>query len=560
MANRREDPFFAAFENVELSEDLYYADGPEGEAARREYEGGGARHGAESRRPGRPRRQAAAQCDATRQAAMRNDTWLPRPGSQTGTQWGASVPGGGYVPGTFADAMEAAEISRQSAAAVAAAAAVASAAPAARGRPPSGRGAQGRGAAAGPGRRRSPSPAPSADSRATQSSGEARSALLSDGSDVSDSDDDGESGPPEGKRQKKSDAKKYDKLAASAKTRRAPATQASYATAGKKLEWYLDNHPGQDGGDGAKRADLFSHSRFEIILVGFYQWCVDGFSGLPTKKAKTKTMKPSAFKHLHAVLASDYTEQRLKLLAPGKAELAKEHSADAFDKHQAAVQLVREWPELGKRPAYKALYDTVKDKLQRKGDRPAGVDPHGNTTSDSLDRSDLQHFAHILLETGGYESARNLAMAMLCYSTVARGDECRAFHLCDILRFEASPVFSPCTAWLLTLVQHGGKTYTESQKALRAAIRSRDPLLCLHRALAAMLVERYNFSGFTFPDPDPAEEWHKVLLFCCGLDTSGVSYIAHSSAVKAVLAKLGKSFTHSTHLFYPCIYPHTLDT
>jgi hypothetical protein len=47
----------------------------------------------------------------------------------------------------------------------------------------------------------------------------------------------------------------------------------------------------------------------------------------------------------------------------------------------------------------------------------------------------------------------------------------------------------------------------EDQVAYRAAIRACDPLLCLHRALAAMLVERYSFEGIDFPDPQDKDRW-----------------------------------------------------
>jgi hypothetical protein len=50
-------------------------------------------------------------------------------------------------------------------------------------------------------------------------------------------------------------------------------------------------------------------------------------------------------------------------------------------------------------------------------------------------------------------------MALLSYNTVARGDETRAFHLTDILKFEQHTAFKPCIAWVLTLVQWDGKTY-----------------------------------------------------------------------------------------------------
>jgi hypothetical protein len=77
----------------------------------------------------------------------------------------------------------------------------------------------------------------------------------------------------------------------------------------------------------------------------------------------------SAFRHVHAVLAADYKEQRDKLLAPGKAELAKLRGVEAFERHTAAVQAVQNWPELLKRPSYNGIYSTVKKSYKRKGNR-----------------------------------------------------------------------------------------------------------------------------------------------------------------------------------------------
>jgi hypothetical protein len=74
----RQDGIFDALDGADPSDGICYAAGPEGEAARRDYEGGRARQGAASGQPGRPRRRAAEQCDATRQAAMHPETWLPR--------------------------------------------------------------------------------------------------------------------------------------------------------------------------------------------------------------------------------------------------------------------------------------------------------------------------------------------------------------------------------------------------------------------------------------------------------------------------------------------------
>ena len=46
-----------------------------------------------------------------------------------------------------------------------------------------------------------------------------------------------------------------------------------------------------------------------------------------------------------------------------------------------------------------------------------------------------------------------------------------------------------------------------NQRSFRSAIRAKDARLCLQRALAAMLVERYTLSGVDFPDPSDADQW-----------------------------------------------------
>lgn len=99
----------------------------------------------------------------------------------------------------------------------------------------------------------------------------------------------------------------------------------------------------------------------------FYKWCLAGFPGLPTKKIKTTTLGRSAFKQVHAVLVADYTEQRSKLLAPGKAELARLRGAEAFKLHTAAARAVQEWPDLRLRPAYNSVYLTVLKGFKTKG-------------------------------------------------------------------------------------------------------------------------------------------------------------------------------------------------
>jgi len=70
-------------------------------------------------------------------------------------------------------------------------------------------------------------------------------------------------------------------------------------------------------------------------------------------------------------------------------------------------------------------------------------------------------------------------MASLAYTTVARGDDIRNFHLCDILRFEKSEVLKPCPAYLLTLVQFEGKTYNVSILSdWKPSLISLFPLIC----------------------------------------------------------------------------------
>ena len=129
--------------------------------------------------------------------------------------------------------------------------------------------------------------------------------------------------------------------------------------------------------------------------------------------------------------------------------------------------------------------------------RPKGVDLHKGQVHSSMTESDLVHFMEQLLKCAGYEAARNMCvplgsqfvhyihrlhtsppslrrgysvrchcvlirrcLSLLCYTTLAGGNEARQFHLCDIVKFDVHAALKPCTAWVLSLMQYDGKAYT----------------------------------------------------------------------------------------------------
>lgn len=77
----------------------------------------------------------------------------------------------------------------------------------------------------------------------------------------------------------------------------------------------------------------------------------------------------SAFKHVHAMLAADYAEQRGMILNSARAELAKLGDAEALKQHNAAVLAVHPYPELLTRPAYNSLYSKVLQGYKTPGNR-----------------------------------------------------------------------------------------------------------------------------------------------------------------------------------------------
>ena len=74
-----------------------------------------------------------------------------------------------------------------------------------------------------------------------------------------------------------------------------------------------------------------------------------------------------AFKHMHAVLAAEYTAQRLMLLAPCALEQAKRRGAEALARHTAAVAAVQPHPMLLERPTYHGAHSSQQKSYSVKG-------------------------------------------------------------------------------------------------------------------------------------------------------------------------------------------------